>query len=159
MEGWGVFAAIREKGEEFGHFEEAAGPWVEMVLALIRCLHNHMYICQGRKDLTPMTEQQRNRPLNLTPLPHKMHFQSLKPINPNLSTEIRQLIHLSFMFPPVVSVFPIGGETFYIGQGGAIVPARLVELIGEVDEGEFLGEAVDFAGGDGDGVGDDGGHF
>lgn len=78
MKGWSVFTTVGEEREEFRHFKEAAGPWVEMVLApFLDCVFIHMRVfVRGEKDFTYTHDKTTTAPL---PQPHSSSTQNEPP--------------------------------------------------------------------------------
>ena len=86
-----------------------------------------------------------------------MHLNILlEAIDVDRSDELRQLgINLRFVVPPIVLFAPILRQSFHVGEGSAVVPIAVVDLVGEGGRVEFLRELFEFGVGDGDLVGFD----
>lgn len=67
-----------------------------------------------------MQENQRHRPLHPTPLMHKMHIKRPEMLHLDIRRELRHLVQLRFSFAPVELCFPVRGEAFDVGEGGAV---------------------------------------
>ena len=89
-----------------------------------------------------MGEEQRDCSLHIALLIQKMYIQRFEPVDLYGCLEVWQLIELSFLFPPIETLSPVCSQSFHVSQWSAIVPARLVELVGEGCGFKFLGKSL-----------------
>ena len=78
-----------------------------------------------------MGKEQRYCTIYIALLVNEMYIQRFEAVHLDGGLKIWQLIELSFLLPPVKLLSPVCSQSFYVSQRGAIVPARLVELVRE----------------------------
>ena len=100
-----------------------------------------------------MREEQRNCTIYIALLVYEMNIQRFEAVDLNRSLEIWELIELSFLLPPIEFFLPVCSQSFHVSQRGAIVPARLVELVREGCGFKFLGKSFALFVGNRDSVG------
>lgn len=81
-------------------------------------------------------------------LVHKMNIHRLEAVGLDSGLEVWQLVQLGFLGSPAEVVLPVGRQSFHICQWGAIIPAGLIEFVGEDGSFEFLFEETDVVVGD-----------
>lgn len=74
-----------------------------------------------------------------------MDVERLETIDLDRGLEVWQLVYLDLLFPPIVFVLPVRGQSLHIGQWGTIVPPSLLELIREVGSFKLLDEPLKLA--------------
>lgn len=109
-------------------------------------------------ELTAMAEEQGDSALDWGFLVDEMDVDAPEAVDLDLGLVVGELVDFGFGFPPVVALEPVLGQAFDVGQGGAMVPAGFVKLVGEGGVGELLGELLKLLIGNGDGEGLDWGH-
>lgn len=82
-----------------------------------------------------------------------MYIQRFEAVDLYGSLEIGQFIKLGFLLPPIKLFSPICGQSFYVSQRGAIIPAGLVELVREGCGFKLVGKSFALFLGDGNIVG------
>ena len=98
-----IVFGVREEWQDLGDFEEAAGPYIA-VSAWTREGGN---VGGPPRSLTSMAEEKWDTPLPLTPLVHKVHLQVAKAIDLHRRRELRELVDLGFLRPPVEAIGPV----------------------------------------------------
>lgn len=76
-----------------------------------------------------MGEEERNCTIYTALLVHEMSVQRFEAVDVYSGLEVWQLIELSFLLPPIEFLSPVCSQSFYMGQGGSIIPAGLIELV------------------------------
>jgi hypothetical protein len=84
-----------------------------------------------------MNKEQRDRILHFTPLMDIMDIQGSKPFHTNVTGEHWEFVKFAFVGTPVVAIFPLVDQAFYIRERDAIVPAGIVQLIRKAGIGKF----------------------
>ncbi len=100
-----------------------------------------------------MREEQRDCTVYIALLVHEMYIQRFEAVDLYGGLEVWQLVELSFLLSPIKVFSPVGSQSFHISQGGAIVPAGLVELVREGCGFKFLAKSLALFLRDGDSVG------
>lgn len=100
-----------------------------------------------------MGKEQRDCSLYIALLIHEVYIQTFEAVDLNCSLEIWEFIELSFLLPPIKLFSPVFDQSFHVSQGGAVVPARLVELVREGCGFKLLGKLLALFLRDGDSVG------
>ena len=76
---------------------------------------------------------------------HVVYIQCPEPVDVNVSREHGQrVVERLLMRSPVVPVLPPLDESFDVGEGDAVFPPCIFELVGKVGEFEFPMEEIEF---------------